>query len=196
MQDHAASERDSTRPQKSCTILGIEVSNSSECARGGEQMRAIRSRATQMPALPSGAFLKLQELNAAAVASSGSAATEQHSGSLGGRVWKSAAALCRWQRAHASLIAGKRVLELGSGTGAVGLYAAGCGASRVILTDGSDEVQTLMQTNVGRNRSLLPTHRIAVARLRWGRDDAPREPFDWVLASDGARPASPIEPAA
>ena len=38
---------------------------------------------------------KLQELNAAAVASSGSAATEQHLGSLGGRVWKSAAALCR-----------------------------------------------------------------------------------------------------
>ena len=78
-------------------------------------MRAIRSRATQMPALPSGAFLKLQELNAAAVASSGSAATEQHSGSLGGRVWKSAAALCRWQRAHASLFEGTRVIELGSG---------------------------------------------------------------------------------
>lgn len=150
-------------------------------------MRAIRSRATQMPALPSGAFLKLQELNAAAVASSGSAATEQHSGSLGGRVWKSAAALCRWQRAHASLFEGTRVIELGSGTGAVGLYAAGCHASRVILTDGSDEVQTLMQTNVGLNRSLLPTQgSIAVARLRWGRDDAPSEPFDWVLASDGA----------
>jgi predicted nicotinamide N-methyase len=155
-------------------------------------MRAIRSRATQMPALPSGAFLELQELNAAAVASSGSAATEQHSGSLGGRVWKSAAALCRWQRAHASLFEGTRVIELGSGTGAVGLYAAGCHASRVILTDGSDEVQTLMQTNVERNRSLLPTQgSIAVARLRWGRDDAPSEPFDWVLASDGARPASP-----
>jgi len=154
-------------------------------------MRAIRSRATQMPALPSGAFLELQELNAAAVASSGSAATEQHSGSLGGRVWKSAAALCRWQRAHASLFEGTRVIELGSGTGAVGLYAAGCHASRVILTDGSDEVQTLMQTNVERNRSLLPTQgSIAVARLRWGRDDAPSEPFDWVLASDGARPAS------
>ena len=150
-------------------------------------MRALRSRATQMPALPSGAFLELQELNAAAVASSGSAATEQHSGSLGGRVWKSAAALCRWQRAHASLFEGTRVIELGSGTGAVGLYAAGCHASRVILTDGSDEVQTLMQTNVGLNRSLLPTQgSIAVARLRWGRDDAPSEPFDWVLASDGA----------
>ena len=33
-----------------------------------------------------------------------------------------------------------QVLELGSGTGAVGLYAAALGASRVVLTDGGPPV--------------------------------------------------------
>ena len=48
--------------------------------------------------------------------------------SVGGRLWPSAAALCRWMRGEASL-RGARVLELGCGTGACGLYAAHCGAA-------------------------------------------------------------------
>ena len=35
------------------------------------------------------------------------------------------------------------MLELGSGTGAVGLYAAALGASRVVLTDGGPPVAQL-----------------------------------------------------
>jgi hypothetical protein len=39
---------------------------------------------------------------------------------------------------HADDVAGASVLELGSGTGACGLYAAALGASRVVLTDGRE----------------------------------------------------------
>ena len=45
-------------------------------------------------------------------------------------VWPAAAALCRWQAAHAAAIDGASVLELGAGAGTVGLFAAGLGASR------------------------------------------------------------------
>ena len=45
------------------------------------------------------------------------------------RVWASAPVLCEWLSGE--LKPGDTVLELGSGTGAVGLYAAALGASRV-----------------------------------------------------------------
>ena len=49
--------------------------------------------------------------------------------STGARVWPCAAALCRWLAQHADAFkGGARVLELGSGTGAVGVYAAALGA--------------------------------------------------------------------
>ena len=44
--------------------------------------------------------------------------------------------------AHRALVSGRSVLELGAGTGAVGLAAAACGASRVVLSD-ADSVVTL-----------------------------------------------------
>ena len=87
-----------------------------------------------------------------------------------------------------------------SGTGACGLYAAGIGASRVILTDSGEEpvLNQLLARNVDANRHLLPSSiaEVRVAPLRWGDDAALNalcrpggsqdgsDGFDLVLASD------------
>jgi len=44
---------------------------------------------------------------------------------VGHQVWPSANVLCRWMASNAEQFYGKTVLELGSGVGACGLYAAG-----------------------------------------------------------------------
>ena len=109
---------------------------------------------------------------------------------VGGEIWPAAAALCSWLSNHSGIVHGTRVLELGAGTGAVGLYAAGLGASRVLLTDGgSDELLSLCAANVGLNADLFaPNARVGTARLDWGvgGEEAALtgEHFDWVLASD------------
>ena len=44
------------------------------------------------------------------------------------------------------------MLELGAGTGISGLFAAGLGASRVVFTDGEDELVPLLEANAEQNR--------------------------------------------
>ena len=111
--------------------------------------------------------------------------TWQDSGT-GGFVWHAGKVLCEWQQEQA--LAGSSVLELGAGTGACGLVAAGLGASRVLLTDGGPEpLLQLAERNVALNRAAFPDADVGVLRYSWG-DDLP-EPiaagrWDFVLASD------------
>ena len=68
---------------------------------------------------------------------------------IGGEVWPAAAAMCAWLANHTAEVQGRRVLELGSGTGACGLYAAALGASRVLLTDGGSAALRELCGHVG-----------------------------------------------
>lgn len=106
----------------------------------------------------------------------------------GAYVWHAGKVLCgELGEKHASQIAGSSVLELGAGTGTVGIFAAGLGAARVLLTDGgSDGVLEQCRLNVEDNRDAYPEAVIDVLEFQWG-DELPPAiggAWDWVFGSD------------
>ena len=137
-----------------------------------------------IPPLPSGDWLRLRD--------GPSLLEELHDttrtgdlASVGGTVWPAAATLCTWMRAHAEDVKGASVLELGSGTGACGLYAAALGASRVVLTDGREGLRPLQDDNIRRNAPLMRAGtRVTSETLAWGITPPPAGPWDLVIGSD------------
>lgn len=91
--------------------------------------------------------------------------------STGCVVWPSAHSMCAHLCAHPELVRGKRVVELGAGTGLVGLVCGALGASEVVLTDLLPGVE-LLQKNVALNSAALGETPIKVAELRWGKEAA------------------------
>ncbi|KAL2090675.1 hypothetical protein ACEWY4_012938 [Coilia grayii] len=100
-------------------------------------------------------------------------------------VWESALQLCHFFEDNKVPLKGKKVIELGAGTGIVGILAARLGAD-VTITDLPLAIPQL-QSNVSANtppggwRSAVPT----VVPLSWGQDQK-NFPSDWdlVLGAD------------
>ena len=134
--------------------------------------RHYHNSATRLPPLPNGRELELATLD----------------GVLGGTVWPAARALCEYLLKNRDVLAGTSCVELGAGTGAVGLYAAALGAAKVTLTDhrpplaattdlihasdgdldlpsgSSDRLLELLRANVARNAA---PDRASVMELDW-----------------------------
>jgi predicted nicotinamide N-methyase len=91
--------------------------------------------------------------------------------------------------AGSSIVRGKKVLELGAGTGLVSILSARwLNAKHVTATDGADEVLEDLQNNMFLNE-LEGSKRICVKSLRWGRvldeDEGGQPPdYDIVLGAD------------
>ncbi|WIA10069.1 hypothetical protein OEZ85_010279 [Tetradesmus obliquus] len=102
-------------------------------------------------------------------------------------VWDAALVLVNYLAKQVEIgrldLRGKRVIELGAGTGVVGLTAAALGAAEVLLTDLPHHVQHI-SGNIKRNG----LHHIATAAaLQWGQQPLPAPvaaPYDIVLCSD------------
>ena len=71
----------------------------------------------------------------------------------GAMVWHAALILAEWLGDNANQISGTSVLELGAGTGACSIFAAGLGASRVMATDGEEGLRKLAADNFELNRN-------------------------------------------
>jgi predicted nicotinamide N-methyase len=113
-------------------------------------------------------------------------------GTTGLRTWEAAAHLAAYLAGTAEgrgLVAGRRVLELGAGTGLVGLACArALGAARVVATDGSAEVVEALRDAVFVNGLQREEGGMSAAVLRWGRypevDGLGPEDFDVVVGAD------------
>ena len=93
-------------------------------------------------------------------------------------LWPAAIALAHELASRAGDLAGKRVLELGSGTGLPGIVAATFGA-RVVQTDRHDAALELGRSNAERNRARSIEHRLA-DWTAW----TDTERYDLILGAD------------
>ena len=95
----------------------------------------------------------------------------------GSSVWDGAVVLARFLETHPSHVRGKRVIELGAGTGFGGLCAAALGASNVTLTDIEACLPLLRENAAG-------VAGVVVEALDWTEPVAPSLRADVLLAAD------------
>ncbi|XP_034433282.1 protein-lysine methyltransferase METTL21D [Hippoglossus hippoglossus] len=97
-------------------------------------------------------------------------------GDVGCVVWDAAIVLAKYletKQFHdpsrgVNVWAGRRLLELGAGTGVVGLMAATLGA-QVTVTD-LEDLQTLLRVNIQENQAHISSGSITAKVLKWGED--------------------------
>ncbi|KAK3611202.1 hypothetical protein CHS0354_009456 [Potamilus streckersoni] len=99
-------------------------------------------------------------------------------------VWDAAIILCRYQENHPDLVQGKSVIELGAGSGLVGMVAALLGA-KVMVTDRESVMEYLQKTIDFNLKGHGHTVSIETRALDWTKDaETFNETFDVVLGSD------------
>jgi hypothetical protein len=159
---------------------------------------AARALCVHVPPLTTGVHLKLGTL-------------EYDEGGVGGRVWAAASTMCDFLSAASDDFRDCRVVELGSGSGVCGLFAASLGAADCTLTDGGPPaLLELLSANVESNRQRVADAASAatavegagaldVLPLRWGEprasdssipvvsgssaDELAARGVDWVIGS-------------
>ncbi len=94
-------------------------------------------------------------------------------------LWSATIALAHDIAFRAEAFRGKRILELGAGTGLPGILCAWLGAKRVVQTDRNELVMSLCKRNCERNNIVTIEHRLA-DWTNWN-DTAQ---YDWILGSD------------
>jgi SAM-dependent methyltransferase len=129
----------------------------------------------------------------------------------GATVWPAAMVLLKYLERHPHLVSGRRVVDLGSGTGVTSLAAGLLGAVHVLCTDGEESVVRLAQDNC--RRAMIQTQmepgsshhdkdtvRIGACPIRvekywWGTQPLPDDQCEVILVADCVLPKLyPIAP--
>ncbi|XP_071977148.1 protein N-lysine methyltransferase METTL21A isoform X3 [Engystomops pustulosus] len=97
-------------------------------------------------------------------------------------VWDAAVVLCMYLEAGGVNLQGRSVIELGAGTGLVGIVAALLGGD-VTVTD-RDMAMEFLKSNVYDNLPKELEHRMSVKPLNWGVGLENYSPFDVILGAD------------
>ncbi|XP_075283368.1 protein N-lysine methyltransferase METTL21D isoform X1 [Opisthocomus hoazin] len=117
---------------------------------------------------------------------------QREAGGVGCVVWDAALVLAKFLETGACPLASRHVLELGAGTGAVGIMAATLGAD-VTVTD-LEELQELLAANIESNRHLV-TGAVRAQVLKWGEDVTEfQPPPDYILMADCIYYEESLEP--
>lgn len=150
--------------------------------------------------LNDGRFVRVQQRRPASGSGCGCGAGTASGAGTGGSVWEAGIVLARWadHAFPAGYWRGKTVLELGCGTGLVGLACAALGATAV-LTDASPEAVALAAANAAANADLLAAAGGAARAepLDWEADEterAPPPPGGSAAACGRAGTALPVRP--
>jgi len=101
---------------------------------------------------------------------------------IGVALWESGVALIRHLELSPTLVRGKRVLELGCGTGAVAIACAMLGAKHVVATDVDEACLALTRQNAEENLQDVPGC-LTVEEHSWGSDHTLGS-FDVILGAD------------
>ncbi|XP_071917657.1 uncharacterized protein [Coffea arabica] len=91
--------------------------------------------------------------------------------STGLMLWESARLMASVLAANATIVAGKRVLELGCGCGGICSMLATGSADLVVATDGDAKALDLLTQNVASNLKASSSGRLITKRLEWGNED-------------------------
>lgn len=100
---------------------------------------------------------------------------------VGLRTWEASLHLAQYLYSNQDLVAGKKIIELGAGTGLVSILCAGpLQADLVLSTDGLSHVVDTIEENIERNRSSLfvgdALRQLPIARiLDWADTDSMRD---------------------
>jgi len=118
----------------------------------------------------------------------------QHTCKLTGlMLWESAQLVCSLLAENPSIVAGKRVLELGCGSAGICSMVAASSAQFVVATDGDAESLDLLKQNISSNLEPNLLDRIMIRKLFWGNKDDLREVrelsgndtgFDCIIGTD------------
>lgn len=102
-------------------------------------------------------------------------------GTTGLRTWEAALHLGQYLCLHRDMVAGKRVLELGAGTGYVSILCAKhLSCAHAVASDGSEEVVSNLADNFALNH--VDPSRLTAMKLQWG-GEADEEDDDEVQAA-------------
>jgi len=106
-------------------------------------------------------------------------------GATGRNTWDASVVLTAYLEAHPSYIEAKSVLEVGSGTGLVGIACAALGAKNTVMTDLSYTLINL-HNNVEKNQGVLKNAKIRVKELDWTRQETylTNTVWDVLVAAD------------
>lgn len=100
----------------------------------------------------------------------------------GGSIWHAGFALANFLCLNPDIVLGKRVLEIGSGCGLLGITAASLGAKEVVLTDLAEQ-QIILKENIDLNRYLWSSSCNCQAEILLFGDKVTGD-FDVLIGSD------------